>query len=63
MAKVMRDYTLVLTVHVKVEEEEDEINHDWLYEALEAMFPESQQQTTPVKIEAKITRRTLNRDY
>jgi len=63
MAGVTRDYTLVLTVQVRVQEEENETNHDWLHEEIEAMFPSHQEKTIGRKIEANVSKRQLNRNY
>lgn len=63
MAKVKRDYTLVLTIQVSTEEEENEIDHDWLHQALLELFPESQKKTTGRKVQARVSKRQLNRNY
>ena len=63
MSNVIRDYTLVLTITVKAEEDENDIDHDWLWEKLQTLFPTIQKETDGRKIEAEVTHRALNRNY
>ena len=63
MAKVLREYTLVLTRKVRAEEDEDEFDHDWLREELQKLFPAKQETKNGGKIEAEVTKRDLTRNY
>ncbi len=59
----MRDYTLVLTIQVRAEEDKNEIDHDWLREELQAMFPTNQEKTIGRIIKAEVIDRNLTRNY